>query len=144
MRKRVERGTALVEFVWLALLLMVPLVYIVLAVFETQSTAYAAATAARSAGRAFLTAPEEGSAAARAELAARLAFEDQGAVAPLDVRISCRPRPHDCLSPGSVVTVRVLTRADLPLVPAVLGSHAPSIRIESEHTAPYGSFREAR
>ena len=144
MRRRTERGTALVEFVWLALLLMVPLVYIVLAMFETQRTAYAAAAAARSAGRAFLTAPDEGVAAARARAAARLAFDDQQTTAPIDVRISCRPRPHDCLSPGSVVTVRVLTRADLPLVPAALGESVPSIRIESEHAAPYGSFREAR
>lgn len=144
MTRRTQEGTALIEFVWLAILLMVPLVYIVLAVFETQRTAYAASAAARAAGRAFLTAPDEGSAPQRASAAARLAFEDQGSEEPFDVRISCRPRPADCLSPGSVVLVRVLTRSDLPLMPAVLGSHTPSIRIESEHAAPYGSFREAR
>ena len=47
---RDESGTALVEFVWLAILLIVPLLYIVLAAFETQRAAYAASAAARSAG----------------------------------------------------------------------------------------------
>ena len=36
MRLRDQRGSALVEFTWLAILLMVPLLYIVLAVFEVQ------------------------------------------------------------------------------------------------------------
>ena len=60
--RRDERGTALVEFVWLAILMLIPLVYVVLAVFETQRTSYAASAAARSAGRAFVTAPDERSA----------------------------------------------------------------------------------
>ena len=70
-RRRDDRGTALVEFVWLAILLLVPLLYVVLAVFETQRAAYAASAAARSATRAFVTAPDERSAYSRAEAAAR-------------------------------------------------------------------------
>lgn len=144
-QRRTEQGTALIEFVWLALLLLVPLVYVMLGVFETQRTAYAASSAARSAGRAFLTAPTEQSARARAELAARMSFADQGLDAPLfHLRISCRPVPADCLRPGSVVTARVTSQAKLPLMPAVLGSSTPSIRIEAEHSAPYGRFRQAR
>lgn len=144
-RARSESGTALIEFVWLAILLLVPLVYVMLGVFETQRTAYAASAAARSAGRAFLTAPTEQSAAARAELAARLAFTDQGVDDPgFSLRITCRPDPGDCLSPGSVVTAHVISRADLPLMPAVLGHRTPSIRVEAEHSAPYGEFRQDR
>lgn len=145
MRRRTEGGSALIEFVWLGILLMVPLVYVVLAVFDTQRTAYAASAAARSAGRAFLTAPDLGSAETRAHVAARLSFDDQGANdAPFEMLLNCRPTPDACLTPGSSVTVRVITRADLPLMPAFLGERAPSIRIESEHSAPYGKFREAR
>ena len=65
-----DEGTAIVEFVWLSVLLLIPLVYVVLGVFEVQRTALAASTAARSAGRAFLTAPTEASARGRAERAA--------------------------------------------------------------------------
>jgi Flp pilus assembly protein TadG len=77
-RQRSERATAIVEFVWLALLLLVPLLYIVLAVFDTQRASYAASAAARSASRAFVTSPDQATAYARAEAAARLAFGDQG------------------------------------------------------------------
>ena len=53
-----EAGTAIVEFVLLAVLLMVPMVYIVLIAFRLQSTAYALAAATREAGRAYVTAPD--------------------------------------------------------------------------------------
>lgn len=143
-RWRDQAGTALVEFCWLALLLLVPLVYVVLTVFAAQRASFAAADAARVAGRAYLTAPDQGTAAGRAELAVRLAFADQGVDASPHLRISCRPDPTRCLSPGSVVTIRVWGSVPLPLLPAVLGKGRPSIRIESEHSAPYGEFREAR
>ncbi len=144
-RARSEQGTALIEFVWLAILLLVPLVYVMLGVFETQRTAYAASAAARSAGRAFLTAPTEQSARGRAELAARISFADQGIDDPgFSLRIECRPAPKDCLSPGSVVTAHITSRARLPLMPTVLGASSPSIRVEAEHSAPYGEFRQAR
>jgi len=143
-RERDESGTALVEFVWLAILLIVPLLYIVLAAFETQRAAYAASSAARSAGRAFVTAPDQASGYARAEAAVRLAYRDQGIESQPDVRISCRPDPRNCLSPGSVVRAEIGSSVDLPLMPAALGSNTPRISVDSEHEAPYGTFREAR
>ena len=121
-----------------------PLVYIVLTVFETQRTAYAASAAARSAGRALLTAPDEASARPRAHAAARMAFEDQVTDAPMNLQISCRPEPTHCLTPGNTVTVAVVSRAALPLIPSFLGDNVPSIRVESSHSAPYGAFREQR
>lgn len=144
MNRRDQRGTALVEFCWLAILLMVPLVYVVLAVFDVQRGAFAASDAARVAGRAYLTAPDQATARVRAQLAARLAFADQGVADVPTVSVTCRPQPTACLSPGSIVTVRVVGSVTLPLLPAVLGHQRPRVRIESEHTAPYGEFREAR
>jgi len=143
-RARDEAGTALIEFVWLAILLIVPLLYIVLAAFDTQRAAYAASAAARSAGRAFLTAPDQASGYARAEAAVRLAYGDQRLEDVPAVRITCRPDPRDCLSPGSVVRAEVHSSVALPLMPAALGSNTPTIRVDSEHEAPYGTFREAR
>lgn len=141
---REESGTALIEFVWLAILLIVPLLYIVLAAFDTQRAAFAASAAARSAGRAFLTAPDQATGYRRAEAAVRLTYRDQRIDRPPQVRISCRPDPRHCLSPGSVVRAEIRSAVDLPLMPAALGSQTPRIRVDSEHEAPYGTFREAR
>ncbi len=141
--RRGEQGSAIVEFVWLGMLLLVPLLYIVLAAFEVQRTAFASSAAARSATRAFVTSPDQATGHARAAAAARLAFRDQG----LDggsVRITCRPDPVACLSPGSVVVATVDSRVSLPLVPSVFGSQTPSIEVDARHESPYGEFREAR
>jgi hypothetical protein len=140
-----ERGTAIVEFVWLGILLLVPLLYIVLAVFDTQRTAYAASAAARSASRAFVTSSDQTTAYARAEAAARLAFGDQGIdAADFTLVITCRPDPDRCLTPGSVVAAEVHSATDLPLMPTALGGNTPRIAVEAIHRSPYGTFREAR
>lgn len=144
MRRRDESGTALVEVTWLAILLLVPLVYLVLAVYDVQRHAFATTAAARAAGRAFVLAPDvaQGSTAARA--AAEVALLDQGVDAgAVDLRLTCRPAGH-CLAPGSVVRVDVRSQVRLPLVPSALGGGAPSIRVDARHTVPYGTFREDR
>ena len=144
-RRADDRGTAIVEFVWLAILLLVPLLYIVLAVFDTQRTSFAASAAARSASRAFVTSPDQTTAFARAEAAARLAFGDQGIeAADFSLVISCTPDPRQCLTPGSVVAAEVRSAADLPLMPTALGDDTPRISVSAIHSSPYGTFREGR
>ena len=142
--RRDESGTAIIEFVWLAIILLVPLLYVVLAAFDAQRAAYAASATARSAGRAFVTAPDQASGYARAREAVRLAYADQRLDSAPSVTISCRPAPHDCLTPGSVVRAEVHSAVAFPLVPVVFGSQTPAIQIDADHEAPYGTFREAR
>ena len=77
-RRRDERGTALVEVTWLSILLLVPLVYLVLAVFDVQRSAFAVNAETRAAGRAYVLAPSEAEAGARARGAAVVALVDQG------------------------------------------------------------------
>lgn len=145
MSRRDQRGTAIVEFVWLAILLLVPLLYIVLAVFETQRASYAASAAARSATRAYVTSPDQATGASRARAAAALAFRDQGVEAGgFELVLTCRPDPTACLTPGSVVIAEVRSAVALPLMPAALGGDTPSIRVDAVHRSPYGTFREAR
>ena len=81
---------------------------------------------------------------AHSRAAVRLAYQDQQLDTVPAVRISCRPRPGECLTPGSVVRAEIRSVVDLPLMPAALGSQTPGIRVDSEHEAPYGTFREAR
>ena len=143
--RRGQRGTAVVEVTWLTVLLLVPLVYLVVSVFEVQRAAFAVSTATRAAGRAFVLAPDEATAHARARQAAAVAMRDQGlVVAHGDLGITCEPDPRACLRPGSVVVVSLGFDVALPLVPAFFGEQTPSVRVGSEHRAPYGTFREAR
>ena len=139
---RDERGTALVEFVWLGILLLIPLIWILLSVFEVQRGAYGTSSAARAAGRAFVLAPDDATGRQRAEQAARLALRDQGVEAPVRVRIACEPIPTDCHAGTSIVSVRIDTRVDLPLLPRILGGGAPSVALDASHRVPVGQFQE--
>ena len=144
-RERDETGTALVEVTWLSILLLVPLVYVLLAVFEVQRSAFAVSAASRAAGRAYALAPSDAEGGARARAAAAVALADQGLDLDRgDLVVSCRPDPGSCLSPGSVIQVAVAYPVALPLMPAALGGNTPSIRVEATHAVPYGTFRDDR
>jgi hypothetical protein len=144
-RTRDERGNAVLEVTWLAVLLLVPLVYILLAVFSVQRAAFGVSAASRAAARAYTLAPDQQEGAARARAAASVALEDQGLhLSQTTMSTTCDPDPGDCLSPGSVIHVYLTCRVDLPLVPDALGRNAPSVRVEGAHSVPYGSFREDR
>jgi Flp pilus assembly protein TadG len=136
-RRRDERGSALVELTWLGILLLVPMLWILLSVFEVQRGAFGVSAAARAAGRAYALAPTDA--------AARQALADQGLEhAPLSVRVTCRPFPADCHAGTSVVTVVVRSRVDLPLMPSALGGRTPGVALDASHTVPIGQFQESR
>ena len=140
---RGQHGSAAVELVWLGILLLVPILWIVLSVFEVQRGAFAASAAARSAGRAYALAPTDAEGERRARAVARQALADQGLEAsPLDVRVTCTPYPHDCHRGTSVITVRIATRVDLPLMPDLLGGDQPSFALDASHTVPIGQYQE--
>lgn len=142
-RDRDEKGSALVELTWLGILLLVPVVWFVLSVFEVQRGAFATSGAARAAGRAYALAPSDAVGQARAAAVARQALADQGVPGqPMRLSVSCRPLPADCHLPGSVVTVAVRSRVDLPLLPSVLGGGEPSFALSASHTVPVGQFRD--
>ena len=99
----------------------------------------------RAAARAYSMAPSQGEGSARARAAAAVALEDQGLeLSDGSFGLGCDPRPGDCLSPGSVIRVRMAHAVPLPLVPDALGANTPSVRVQADHTVPYGSFREQR
>ena len=130
---------------WLSILLLVPLVYVVLAVFDVQRSAFAVNAATRAAGRAYVLAPTRGGGGRPGPRRRGGRARGPGAAAGRRaVAIGCDPDPRDCLRPGSVVHVRMRCRSRLPLMPDALGGNTPSIRVEAEHTVPYGTFREDR
>jgi hypothetical protein len=133
-----------VEVTWLSLLLLVPLVYVLIGVFDVQRASYGVSAAARAAARAYSLAPDEGSAVGRARAAAQVALRDQHLEGAAQLHVRCRPTPGNCLSPGSFITVEVTRQVRLPLAPSALGGGAPSFRVQASHTVGYGTYREDR
>lgn len=134
-----ERGSATVEFTWLTILLLVPLLYVVIAVFETQRAAYGVSAASEAAARSFLQADDLESARSRAQAAARLVLADHD-VTGATVATRCRPA---CFEPGSTVIVEVRSSRRLPLAPDLFGDPIASFDVDATHTEPFGRYRAA-
>lgn len=135
-----DDGNALVEFTYLAVLLMVPLVYILTAAFQVQRAAFAVTEAARQAGRAYATAADAGTGAARARVAATLALRDQG----IDCD-RCLSGPIGALVPDGEVSASVEYRVRLPVLGVFFhGGAGPSIPVRSTHVEVVDRFRVAR
>jgi hypothetical protein len=138
-----DAGNALIEFVFLAVLLMIPLVYVLLTVFHVQRAAYAANAATREAGRAFATADSDAAGFTRAAAAASVALADHGLrLAAGQPLIDCSAQP--CLTPGARIHVSLDTEVGLPLLPRVLDGRTPaSIGIHARHVAYVDEYRRA-
>ena len=143
MRARRARGSALVELSWLGILLVLPMLWIVMSVFEVQRGAFGVSAAARAAARAYALAPDDASGWSGPATAARVAMDDQGVhgVTP-EVRVTCTPYPSDCHQGTSVITVSVHSRVVLPLMPSALGGNRPSFALDATQTVPIGQFQE--
>jgi hypothetical protein len=131
-----------VELCWLGILLLLPVLWIVLAVFDVQRGAFAMSAAARAAARAYALAPDDATGLVRARTAVTMALDDQGVadLAP-DVSVSCTPYPSDCHQGTSVITVSVHARVALPWVPSALGGGRPSFALAATQTVPVGQYQ---
>ncbi|MFP5371044.1 MAG: hypothetical protein ACLGI3_09895 [Actinomycetes bacterium] len=126
-----ERGSALVEFVFVALVVFVPLVYIVAGFSAVQRGVFASTAAAREAGRAIGTAPDVATGLSRAERAAQLAVEDQS-IAATDVRTGYAAAGGGCadaggyiptLAPGEEFSVCVTVTVRIPFLPEFIDAN---------------------
>ncbi|MFC8598428.1 pilus assembly protein [Isoptericola sp. NPDC057191] len=139
-----ESGAALVEFLGTAVLLLVPLVYLVLTVAQVQAGAFAVEGAAREAGRAMVTADSSAAGGQRARAAAGIAFADQGFVT-TDGSVSLECSADPCLTPGASVAVRTRLVVPLPFVPAALRGWVPlEIPVTATHVATVDEYGQAR
>jgi hypothetical protein len=128
-----DDGSAVVEFVWLGVLLMVPLVYVVMAALSVQRAAFAETAAAREAARAYATAGSDAAGEQRAEQAVALVMRDHGVRWVADGRvISCGQCDY---RPGSTFTVDLRRTVRLPFVPSWLCGHrcAAGIVVSAHH-----------
>lgn len=139
---RDERGSAVVEFVALGVLLLVPLVYLVLMLARVQAGAFAVSQAAREAGRAFVTATSEAEASSRARAAARISFEDHDFADTGSLTLACPSTP--CLTPDARVRTTATVSVPLPLVPAFVRGVLPlSVPVSATHVSTVDRFRGA-
>jgi len=134
-----EQGSALVEFVGLGAVMLVPIVYALITVLDIQRAAYGVSSAARAYGRSYQVAGP-----AQAAVAADLALRDQGlSLGRASVDLVCVGQRGACTGPGGAVRVTVGYRVSLPLVPSWAGG-AASVSVSGVHVASYGEFRDPR
>lgn len=150
-RRGDDEGTAILEFVFLAVLLLIPLVYLMITAFTLQRAAFAVSAAAREGGRAFVTADSPAQAQARAQEAADLALQDHlGSGTTAQVTY---PSCEGCadgqeLAPGAPVRIAVTYDVPLPvlggLFRGLLSSDGGCVCIKTTSTfrATVDCFRE--
>jgi Flp pilus assembly protein TadG len=142
-----DTGSAVIEFVFIAVVVMVPLVYLIVAVAAVQRSQLAVTQAAREVGRAFVTSPTADAALPRAAAAARLALADQGL--PDDAAVRFVAAGADCdaqpitpqLVAGASFTVCVTRHARLPAVPSVVAGRG--ITTAAEYLVHVDDYRSA-
>lgn len=138
-----DGGSAVVEFVTLAVLLMVPVIYLVLSVGRVQAAAFAVEGASREAARSVAAAPDDASGARRAATAVRLALSDQGfggsGDSPPVVVVRCSTTP--CTQAEGLVRVSVEIEVVLPGVPRFLDGVVPArVPVRAEGVAVVDRF----
>jgi hypothetical protein len=146
---RTDTGNAVLEFVVLAAFLMVPLIYILIAVAQVQGSAYGATEASREAGRAYIGAATSLDASRQACTAAIVALRNQVA-RPFDcanqLHVSCVSHAGCSpeLVPGETIRVEIDLTVDLPFLPTSVFGHSLSVPVHAVHDEIVDPYRTKR
>lgn len=126
-----DSGTAVIEFIFASVVLLIPVIYLMLTISQLQAASYATTSAAVSASR--IAARDANPSEGRARAVAQMHFTDFGLRnVPVDIVYSCA---GPCGQAGSSVTARVETKVSLPGFPLLFGEkHAPRITLRAAHT----------
>ncbi len=138
-----DDGNALVEFVYLSLLVLIPLFYLLLAVFQVQGAAFAVTEASRQAGRAFVRADTADEGYARAARVVQLALQDQGVRGSVAPSFRCDPSPCD-LTGGQRVETRVSYTVSLPFVGSLFGHGRAGVPVTGSHVEYVDRYTQSR
>lgn len=143
-RRLGDDGSAVVEFVVLGMVMLLPLMYLVLTLGRIQAAAYATAGGARAAARAMATAPEQADGLVRARQSVELGLRDQGfdTTGEAALTLTCSASP--CLSPQGRIEAAVHVDVVLPGVPALFDAVVPThVSVTSRHVVAVDYFRAA-
>jgi hypothetical protein len=147
---RVERGAAVVELLVVFLTLLVPLVYVMVVMADVQRAVLATSSAAREAGRVYVTGSDRVAAERRAELAYREVLASYGMragdpAAGMRLESGCPPGADSgCVGgfgPGAEVRVEVTYRVPVARVPFLGAVAGPGITIGATHHTRVDRFR---
>ncbi|GAA4704204.1 hypothetical protein GCM10025781_23920 [Kocuria gwangalliensis] len=121
-----DRGSAIVEFVALGLLLLIPVIYLVVTVSRVQAGSFAVVAASEQAGQA-ISVMEAGSfnQAAIHDIAAVAALDHGFDAQDLALEVSCSD--GSCTSPGAVATVHAQLNVSLPAVPGFVTANVATL-----------------
>lgn len=141
-RLRDDAGSASVEFLAVGVVLLVPLVYLALALGQLQHAVLGIEGAARHAARSIAQAESHEAGLAAADRALRVAIAD--AALPPDavgVTIVCAPAPAACDTPSGTVTVQVDATVPLPLAPPLIALDlGVGIPVSARASQPVSAF----
>jgi hypothetical protein len=146
---RIDTGNAVLEFVVLGAFLMVPLIYIIIAVAQVQGSAYGATEAAREAGRAYIGAATSLDALRQACTAATVALRNQ-VDTPFDctnqLRVSCVSEPGCSagLIPGETIRFEIDLTVGLPFLPSSVFGHSLGVPVHAVHDESVDPYRTKR
>lgn len=117
-----DEGSAALEFIAVGVILLVPLVYLIVALGVLQQQTLGVEAAARHTARVIALAPDAETAAARSEQVLAGVVDEYGIDAgAVEVGVTCVPAGAECPAAGAMLTVTVATRVSLPLMPALFG-----------------------
>lgn len=134
-----DNGSAILEFLIIGVLVLVPLLYVLLTALRIESAVMASTQAVREAGRAFMMSDSLLEAKQNAQTAARLAMSDQGFELPTTaLSITCS---GSCLSPSSSTHVRLEWLVDLPWLPTTFGSQQLGYPVTVDSELRMDSYR---
>jgi hypothetical protein len=119
-----EEGSAIVEFLGVGLLLLIPLIYLILTLGELQAATFAVHGGAREAARMLVTAPNVEQGVADAQAAVDLALADQG-FSGGTLHLSCAT--NDCFVAGGTVVIEVGLDVPLPWMPDFVQGAVPLV-----------------
>lgn len=117
-----DDGSAALEFIAVGVILLVPLVYLIIALGAIQEQTLGVEAAARHTARAIALAPDSDTAKARGEQVLTGVVEQYGMdEATVEMSMDCSALNGECPQPGSTIVLTISARVSLPLIPAIFG-----------------------
>ena len=135
---RDDEGNAPIEFLVAGVILLIPLVYLGLALAAIQGGALAVEGAAREAAHVYVSAATDAAGRASADRATTVALADRRLPRrDGDLTLRCDTAAADCLAAGAWMTATVRTEVELPFVPPIFGlDKVARVPVEATATAP--------
>lgn len=146
-----DEGAALVEFLGVTVMILVPVIYVVIAASQLQAATFAVEGASRAGARGAVVAGletlEQGgsqadaraAAVVRAEAAVEMALEDFSVRGDPSVTLACDADP--CFEPGSAVTASVSVDVPLAGVPSAVIDLVPAtVKVSAVGRSPVDGF----